>query len=379
MTITFTEEEQVWLEKSMFNWHVKDDAPEGVRESIESKLKLLSGEKLIKKATTYEELKKFNPYHGADGRFTSANSAASFTFRTKNPLMQGAADKAKEREQKRTAEAEKPKFAPAKTMKEATKFAQEELGIRDVRFGKLDLEVVNQMNQSIAEHFKDFPELKNEFNFVGSCQQNAKLYVERRKAEMYDNEYNTRIEAGYSEELAKAEVNRVMAFYEKRGLFKPSRVSGDTLAYSIAETSLKNQDTLGIAVNEKYGSKASVITQTIQSTVERKFHPEGAGSIKGIVDHELGHRLDKLVGASKDTQVRKVYDDLLAKDNGGSEAVKNELSRYAYHRANRNPNKYGEFVAEAWAEYKNNPNCRPVAKQVGERMEQLYKERVKTR
>lgn len=27
------------------------------------------------------EVEKFNPYHGKDGRFTSANSAASFTYR----------------------------------------------------------------------------------------------------------------------------------------------------------------------------------------------------------------------------------------------------------------------------------------------------------
>lgn len=49
-------------------------------------------------AKRYAELKKFNPYHGADGRFTSANAATSFTFRTKNPKAQAVADKAVERE-----------------------------------------------------------------------------------------------------------------------------------------------------------------------------------------------------------------------------------------------------------------------------------------
>lgn len=30
---------------------------------------------------TFEEIKKFNPYHGSDGRFTSAGGAASFTYK----------------------------------------------------------------------------------------------------------------------------------------------------------------------------------------------------------------------------------------------------------------------------------------------------------
>lgn len=57
------------------------------------------------------DVEKYNPYHGPDGRFTSASGATLYSYRTKNPLMQGAADKANEREKKRTAaedEAKKP-------------------------------------------------------------------------------------------------------------------------------------------------------------------------------------------------------------------------------------------------------------------------------
>lgn len=57
------------------------------------------------------DVEKYNPYHGKDGRFTTADGATLYTYRTKNPLMQSAADKANEREKKRTAaedEAKKP-------------------------------------------------------------------------------------------------------------------------------------------------------------------------------------------------------------------------------------------------------------------------------
>ena len=47
------------------------------------------------------ELEKFNPYHDRLGRFSSANSAASFTSRTKDPNKQHMADAARAREQER--------------------------------------------------------------------------------------------------------------------------------------------------------------------------------------------------------------------------------------------------------------------------------------
>lgn len=39
-------------------------------------------------ARAFGEIKKFNPYHGSDGRFTTGSGATSFTIRTKNPHKQ---------------------------------------------------------------------------------------------------------------------------------------------------------------------------------------------------------------------------------------------------------------------------------------------------
>lgn len=47
------------------------------------------------------EVKKFNPYHGADGRFASSSGYASFTIRTKDPKKQHWADMAIAREKER--------------------------------------------------------------------------------------------------------------------------------------------------------------------------------------------------------------------------------------------------------------------------------------
>lgn len=63
-----------------------------------------------------ETIKKFNPYHGPDGRFTTAGSATLFTIRTRSKRAQGAADKAAEREKQLTA-GSMPTEAQTKTLK----------------------------------------------------------------------------------------------------------------------------------------------------------------------------------------------------------------------------------------------------------------------
>ena len=44
-----------------------------------------------------QEVSKYNPYHDARGRFTSANSATSFTIRTRAGYNQGMANRSIER------------------------------------------------------------------------------------------------------------------------------------------------------------------------------------------------------------------------------------------------------------------------------------------
>ena len=53
--------------------------------------------------------------------------------------------------------------------------------------------------------------------------------------------------------------------------------------------------------------------------------------------------------------------------------ITEELSRYAWQ--NDNPNRYAEFIAEAWAEYCNNPSPREIAQSVGEIVEREYAKR----
>ena len=42
MTIIFTEEEKEWIDMQPFKWVLKEGCPQGIRKTIESKLKKLN-------------------------------------------------------------------------------------------------------------------------------------------------------------------------------------------------------------------------------------------------------------------------------------------------------------------------------------------------
>lgn len=108
------------------------------------------------------EIEKFNPYHDRLGRFSTANGAASFTYK---PGASTAHDRAIAREKERhaAAEAAKPKFTftPAKTKKEAVEYAQTQLGFQKASYGtKLDIDTINHINEQIARVQHEYPEVK---------------------------------------------------------------------------------------------------------------------------------------------------------------------------------------------------------------------------
>lgn len=44
MTVRFTKKEEKWIEKTLFNWRLKNGCPESIRKTAEPKLKILRGE-----------------------------------------------------------------------------------------------------------------------------------------------------------------------------------------------------------------------------------------------------------------------------------------------------------------------------------------------
>lgn len=111
------------------------------------------------------ELEKFNPYHGPDGRFTSAGNATSFTIRTRAGYQQGMADRSIQRaKDEHKKESEKPKG----TYREGAKFSDEfkldslrhwgRSGYDEIRKGKD--EKSKKMADALEEAINEHPSVK---------------------------------------------------------------------------------------------------------------------------------------------------------------------------------------------------------------------------
>ena len=93
------------------------------------------------------------------------------------------------------------------------------------------------------------------------------------------------------------------------------------------------------------------------------------GTLKGSIDHELGHVLDlsKNFAISNDSRIVSLYNKHTNKKViGTKDSMRSVLSSYAEKNKR-------EFLAEAWSEYRNSSNPRPVAKTVGSIVEEYMK------
>jgi SPP1 gp7 family putative phage head morphogenesis protein len=236
-------------------------------------------------------------------------------------------------------------FVPAKTVKEAEEWVVAQGIAENAKYGGLSLEVANECNQSVYEHFRRFPELKK-FDFVGSTQDH------------YTFIYNRRLE-DYLKKLRKAnpgvEESRLLSYAKRK--IKKKKVTSNAYAISVSTDGVR-----GISINRAWGARSSMdrFRNSVQRDVASGFHPKGCGTIRAIVDHEMGHQLDSFVNLSEDLEIKNLYASLGKKGDIG-----NELSMYAKKNLN-------EFIAEAWCEYTNSAAPRPVAMKIGKRIEELY-------
>ena len=80
------------------------------------------------------------------------------------------------------------------------------------------------------------------------------------------------------------------------------------------------------------------------------------------MDHELGHQIARLTDAHNDPYIQELYSQFMCANETQREQY---LSGYAGESIH-------EFIAEGWSEYRNNPNCRPLATEISTRMIELY-------
>jgi hypothetical protein len=236
-------------------------------------------------------------------------------------------------------------FEAQKTAKAAAQWAMDNDIADFADYTGVKPEVANAWNASLFEHVTQFPELRQDQKFAGSAQAQFKQYrtisIDRLMLRLKT------IYPELDEATLRARAERAV---------KIKRVSGDTYAHSWDQ-----HDVRGVAVNKQWGSDPEGFTNHLKQDVIQNWHPQGTDSIKAVVDHELGHQLDTLLDLHKDAAMLALW----AK---GKPFVSENLSRYAMKNIK-------EMIAEGWAEYRNNPQPRAMAKQIGEIVESRYRHR----
>lgn len=257
----------------------------------------------------------------------------------------------------------KEPFVTAKTIEEADSYAMNVLGIKMASYKGVDITTANEWNRGLKDTFDRFPELKQNFGFVGEChERNAAL-----RPIMKEQLLNAAIAKCPNKDKKELEIDVDEKVKEYMGKL---RVSKDNYAQSFSPSSRTFlYDFRGITVNKDYGKNSNYFIECLKKDAAKKQTPMRCDTIRYVLDHEVGHQLDNMLNISEQKNIQELFDSM------DKNTITNELSEYAWN--NVSEKRYAEFIAEGWAEYCNNPKPRKVAKEIGQTIERRYKEWIK--
>jgi len=240
----------------------------------------------------------------------------------------------------------------AKTIEEAEQQFRDILGIncRLDGFKKKDIAQVKDIFDCVERHFRDFPELKSKIKFVGSMTGRVNLLAEAKYKEL---------KPLYPNALDSAVRDAAKKWARKVAYLK------DCYAYS--SEGCEQYGANGLVFNTAWAGDK--IVESLKRDVQYKFHPIACDTVKAVFDHELGHKIDALLGLRKDAEFLKIFRETVVH---GEQYIIDNLSHYAYDSRRMRKSNYtpeAEFIAEAWSEYLNNPQAREIATAVGKLIE----------
>ncbi len=121
----------------------------------------------------------------------------------------------------------------------------------------------------------------------------------------------------------------------------------------------------GIIINGKSLNQQTIVKNLLYA--EQIGHsPKGCNSVKAIIEHEIGHLMDYLLGISSCDEINKIIKSYSA------DFFYNNLSHYCVAQGVVDTR---EVVAEAYAEYCNNPQPREIANKIGIIINKKYMEK----
>lgn len=291
----------------------------------------------------FENIDKFNDKYRISQYILDQDLAARIMFEkgvwvgVEGPSLDGMLDLlSKDAVEEIVHEVAKTAYTPVNTIKEAEQWAKSNTSVVHVDYKGLDVKTANAMNEALARHLELNPELANKIRYYGTAQGQATL------AYKLDIEAATQkfMSVGYDREKAEQFAQAVVSKY---------RIPSNNVAHYWRRT----DDAAGIAFNKNAGKYFDQLEKNLARDVASGFHPEGCSTVKSMIDHEFGHALDDVYKIKSDPRFITYIKDMSA----GEKAI--AVSKYGATNSD-------EFIAEAWAEYLNNPTPRPAAKLIGD-------------
>ena len=243
-------------------------------------------------------------------------------------------------------------WTPMKNAKTAAALARTLGYVKHVDFGKMSPEIINAHMSSLGDHLQEFPRLKDRQDFAGSAQQYSKWLQERRKVQV--REVFIKRYPHFQPPRTAAAEEQLNSWVER---FAGKKLKAPGRAWAVAYSSPGQS---AVCFNEKYakGTGNEELQRSLKYSMQTKFHPPGCDTVKSIADHEYGHQLDYLLGLRNHPELKRIVAETSGNMLSHRKAnIQEALSTYAATND-------AEFIAEAWAESKNNPNPRPVAQKV---------------
>ena len=259
-----------------------------------------------------------------------------------------------------------------KKSKEANEYVVEKGYADKADFGKMKPEVVQEVVESLDYHMSRYPELKDQMGFVGSTQARNRALKQHVKDNYFDAEETRRRYKKWYPERSEAEIEKMVT----RSANKTANRYVRNVGQNTWAQARRKQDrgpsaeygAHGVSFNEKYSKNPKEFKSGLDYSVKSGYHPPGCNTVKSVMDHELGHSLDYMLGITtgrvSHPRFAAIFNKTLRMEGG----VKKNVSGYGATNS-------AEFFAEAWAEFLNNPNPRPTAVEIGQLVEDLYKER----
>lgn len=245
-------------------------------------------------------------------------------------------------------------FVPAKTVQEAADWAAVNIPeVAKIDYTDYDLGLANEVNEHLRKLYDDYPEIQG-INYVGTAQGRNDGWYNKKVEELFEkNKDRLRKQGWKDKEILKAVKDKIS---------KP-RVPGNVMGQA-ANTSWG--EFAGITFNRIFAKDYKKLSRATRDSVADKFHPEGTEAPISVLIHEFGHSIDYFL---KDVGLREKYITPITKDvlKMSRREIREQLSEYAGTNDM-------EVIAEAFAEYRLNPNPRPIAKRVGEAFEAALEE-----